>query len=444
MIDFTQKKFGLISLGCDKNRVDAEKLLSRIEERGCTITSDIDQANVLIVNTCSFLEASRREAIETIIDCAANRGCNLEKIVVTGCLPQKFIDEVYPVLTEADVFLGTYDYELFFEALEKAYAEGRCNMTGMGKDAFYGGRVVTTPLHYAYLKIADGCSNCCTYCLIPKIRGSYFSYPMEKLVEEAEGLGELSELILVAQDVTRYGIDLYGKKSLCELVRRLTALENIASVRLLYCYPEMIDDELIAEVRDNPKVVKYLDIPFQHSEDRVLKLMNRRGTRAGYLALIEKLRNNIPGIAIRSTFICGFPTETEEESAALGSFLKQAKLDNCGFFAYSREKGTFAYSMKGQVPAAEKRRRVKNMYAIQRGISLEKMRSYAGKKLRVLCDGISEENGCFTGRAYFSAPDIDGEVLFNAYEAEQGKFYDIYIEDFDEYNLYGRTEDFER
>lgn len=444
MIDFTQKKFGLISLGCDKNRVDAEKLLSRIEERGCTVTNDIDQANVLIVNTCSFLEASRREAIETIIDCAANRGCNLEKIVVTGCLPQKFIDEVYPALTEADVFLGTYDYELFFEALEKAYADGGCNMTGMGKDAFYGGRVVTTPLHYAYLKIADGCSNCCTYCLIPKIRGSYFSYPMEKLVEEAEGLGELSELILVAQDVTRYGIDLYGKKSLCELVRRLTALENIASVRLLYCYPEMIDDELIAEVRDNPKVVKYLDIPFQHSEDRVLKLMNRRGTRAGYLALIEKLRKNIPGIAIRSTFICGFPTETEEESATLGSFLKQAKLDNCGFFAYSREKGTFAYSMKGQVPAAEKRRRVKNMYAIQRGISLEKMRSYAGKKLRVLCDGISEENGCFTGRAYFSAPDIDGEVLFNAHKAEQGKFYDIYIEDFDEYNLYGRTEDFER
>lgn len=444
MIDFTQKKFGLISLGCDKNRVDAEKLLSRIEERGCTVTNDIDQANVLIVNTCSFLEASRREAIETIIDCAANRGSNLEKIVVTGCLPQKFIDEVYPALTEADVFLGTYDYELFFEALEKAYADGRCNMTGMGKDAFYGGRVVTTPLHYAYLKIADGCSNCCTYCLIPKIRGSYFSYPMEKLVEEAEGLGELSELILVAQDVTRYGIDLYGKKSLCVLIRRLTALENIASVRLLYCYPEMIDDELIAEVRDNPKVVKYLDIPFQHSEDRVLKLMNRRGTRAGYLALIEKLRKNIPGIAIRSTFICGFPTETEEESAALGSFLKQAKLDNCGFFAYSREKGTFAYSMKGQVPAAEKRRRVKNMYAIQRGISLERMRSYAGKKLRVLCDGISEENGCFTGRAYFSAPDIDGEVLFNAHEAEQGKFYDIYIEDFDEYNLYGRTEDFER
>ena len=444
MIDFTQKKFGLISLGCDKNRVDAEKLLSRIEERGCTVTNDIDQANVLIVNTCSFLEASRREAIETIIDCAANRGSNLEKIVVTGCLPQKFIDEVYPALTEADVFLGTYDYELFFEALEKAYADGRCNMTGMGKDAFYGGRVVTTPLHYAYLKIADGCSNCCTYCLIPKIRGSYFSHPMEKLVEEAEGLGELSELILVAQDVTRYGIDLYGKKSLCVLIRRLTALENIASVRLLYCYPEMIDDELIAEVRDNPKVVKYLDIPFQHSEDRVLKLMNRRGTRAGYLALIEKLRKNIPGIAIRSTFICGFPTETEEESAALGSFLKQAKLDNCGFFAYSREKGTFAYSMKGQVPAAEKRRRVKNMYAIQRGISLERMRSYAGKKLRVLCDGISEENGCFTGRAYFSAPDIDGEVLFNAHEAEQGKFYDIYIEDFDEYNLYGRTEDFER
>ena len=443
MIDFTQKKFGLISLGCDKNRVDAEKLLAQIEARGCTVTGDIEEAQVLIINTCSFLEASRKEAIETIIDSAAYKSGNLEKIVVTGCLPQKFIGEIYDQLTEADVFLGTYDYDVFFQALEEAYKNGRSNFTGLGKNPFTCERVVTTPLHYAYLKIADGCNNKCTYCLIPKIRGNYFSYPMEKLIQEAEGLGDVSELILVAQDVTRYGIDLYGEKKLCEILKKLTALVNINSVRLLYCYPEMIDDELIAEVRDNPKIVKYLDIPLQHSEDRVLKMMNRRGTRQSYLELIAKLRSQIPGIAIRSTFICGFPTETEEESAALGSFLKEARLDNCGFFAYSREEGTPAYKIKGQIPASVKKKRVKNMYEIQRAISLEKMQSYVGRTLRVLCDGISEERGCFYGRAYFSAPDIDGEVFFNAPYAEQGKYYDVCIESADSYNLYGKTEDFE-
>ena len=280
MTDFTQKKFGLISLGCDKNRVDAEKLLAQIKARGCAITNDIEEAQVLIINTCSFLEASRKEAIETIIECASYKEQGgLEKIVVTGCLPQKFIGDIYEELTEADVFLGTYDYDVLFDALSRAYEDGRCNMVGEGKNPLICDRVVTTPLHYAYLKIADGCNNRCTYCLIPSIRGKYFSYPMEKLVEEAANLGDVSELILVAQDVTRYGIDLYGEKKLCEILQKLTALDNINSVRLLYCYPEMIDDTLISEIRDNKKIIKYLDIPFQHSEDRVLKMMNRRGTR---------------------------------------------------------------------------------------------------------------------------------------------------------------------
>ena len=308
MTDFTQKKFGLISLGCDKNRVDAEKLLAQIKARGCAITNDIEEAQVLIINTCSFLEASRKEAIETIIECASYKEQGgLEKIVVTGCLPQKFIGDIYEELTEADVFVGTYDYDVFFDALSRAYEDGRCNMVGAGKNPFTCERVVTTPLHYAYLKIADGCNNRCTYCLIPKIRGAYFSYPMEELVKEAEGLGEVAELILVAQDVTRYGIDLYGEKKLCEILQKLTVLDNINSVRLLYCYPEMIDDALISEIRDNKKIIKYLDIPFQHSEDRILKMMNRRGTRQSYLDLIAKLRKEIPGVAIRSTFICGFP-----------------------------------------------------------------------------------------------------------------------------------------
>lgn len=444
MTDFTGKKFGLISLGCDKNRVDAEKLLAEISARGCEITNDINSAQVLIVNTCAFLEASRKEAIDTILECAEYKKSGaLEKLVVTGCLPQKFIDDIFAELTEADVFLGTFDYDVFFDALEEAYEKGRANYVGRGKNCYTCGRVVTTPVHYAYLKIADGCNNKCTYCLIPKIRGNYFSYPIEKLTQEAAELGDVAELILVAQDVTRYGIDLYGEKSLCRLLKSLSALENVGSIRLLYCYPEMIDDELIAELRDNPKIIKYLDIPLQHSEDRVLKMMNRRGTRSSYLALIERLRREVPGIAIRSTFICGFPTETEEESAALGEFLKQAKLDNCGFFAYSREEDTPAYKIKGQIPAAVKKKRVRAMYAIQREVSVERMRSYIGKALRVLCDGVADDESCFVGRAYFSAPDIDGVVYFNAAFAEQGKYYDVYIEKADSYNLFGRTEDYE-
>lgn len=443
MTDFSGKRFGMISLGCDKNRVDSEKLLARIRSCGYEITNDIHSADVIIVNTCAFLEASRREAIETIINCAALKSENLEKIIVTGCLPQKFIGELYEELTEADVFLGAYDYDSFFEALGTAYDGGRCNMVVRGCNSFTGDRVITTPLHYAYLKIADGCDNFCTYCLIPKIRGHYFSYPIEKLVEEAEGLGELSELILVAQDITRYGTDLYGQKKLCELLQKLTSLDNIKSVRLLYCYPEMVDDELIAEVRDNPKIVKYLDIPFQHSEDKILKLMNRRGSRAEYLSLIEKLRREIKGVAIRSTFICGFPGETEQDSAALGEFLQEARLTNCGFFSYSREEDTPAYRLKGQVSAAVKTRRVKAMYAIQEKISTKFLQDFTGKILRVLCDGINEDYGCFSGRAYFSAPDIDGKVLFRAAYAEQGKYYNVLIERSDSYNLYGRTEDYE-
>ncbi len=303
--------------------------------------------------------------------------------------------------------------------------------------------VITTPQHYAYLKIADGCNNRCTYCLIPKIRGRYVSYPIERLMEEAENLGDVSELILVAQDVTRYGIDLYGQKKLKEILQKLTTLVNINSVRLLYCYPDMIDDGLIEEVRDNPKIIKYLDIPFQHSEDRILKLMNRKGSREEYLNLLNKLRAEIPGIAIRSTFICGFPTETQEEADAMSDFLREAKLDNCGFFAYSREPDTPAYKLKGQIPYSVRRKRVKKLYEVQREISREKIKDYIGKKLRVLCDGINYGKNCFEGRAYFSAPEIDGKVYFNANQAVQGEYYDILITGSDDYDLTGKTEDFE-
>lgn len=442
MIDFASKKFGLISLGCDKNRVDSEKILFVIKNNGCCITDNIEEAQVLIVNTCAFLNEARKEAIETALECAQYKSGKLEKLVITGCLPQKYVGETFNELIEADVFLGTNDYDRLFDALERAYTGERVNLVGCGSGKTSVNRMLTTPQHYAYLKIADGCNNHCTYCLIPKIRGRYISYPIDNLINEAEKLGDISELIIVAQDITRYGTDLYGEVRLKELLQRLTSLENIGSVRLLYCYPDMIDDGLITEIRDNKKIVKYLDIPLQHSEDRILKLMNRPLGREKYIELINKLRREIPEIAIRSTFITGFPTETDEECDNMCEFLKQVKLDNCGFFAYSREPDTPAYKLAGQVPYAVKKRRIKKLYAVQREISGDKLRTYVGTKIKVLCDGIDYDKNCFVGRAYFNAPDIDGKVYFNAYNAVQGNYYDIVVKKSDNYDLYGATEDF--
>ena len=318
----SKKKFGVISLGCDKNRVDTEKLLGLLKSKGCVFTSDLSQAQIVIINTCAFLNSARQEGIEAILECAAYKSGVLEKIVVTGCLPQKFIDELFQPLQEVDVFLGIEDYEQIFQALESSYATGnRQNFVKTGKDEYLSERVLTTPEHYAYLKIADGCYNHCTYCLIPKIRGKYRSYPFEKLVNEARELGDIAELILVAQDTTRYGEDLYGKNRFVELIQELSKLDNVQKIRLLYCYPDVISEELIEEIAKNEKVIKYLDIPFQHSEDRILKLMNRKGKRAKYLQLLQTLREKIPDIAIRSTFIAGFPTETEEDFENMQAFV---------------------------------------------------------------------------------------------------------------------------
>lgn len=438
------KKFGVISLGCDKNRVDTEKLLALLKERGCTLTDDLSETQILIVNTCAFLQSAREEAIDTILEGAQYKADTLEKIVVTGCLPQKFVDELFPVMAEADVFLGICDYREIFDALENSYRDGtRQNYVGKGQETFTTERVLTTPLHYAYLKIADGCYNHCTYCLIPKIRGKYRSYPMEELVKEAEGLGEISELIVVAQDTTRYGEDLYGKNQFVPLLRKLSNLENVQKIRLLYCYPDVITDELIDEIAANDKILKYLDIPLQHSSDRVLKLMNRKGTRESYLSLFEKLKARIPSVAIRSTFISGFPTETEEDFLEMQRFLQQANLFNCGFFAYSKEEGTAAAKMRGQIHYRTKNRRVRALYQTQAEISRRLLDEFVGKKIQVLCDGIDYEHDRFIGRAYFNAPDIDGKVYFHAAQAVQGNYYTVEITASDSYDLYGRTEDYE-
>lgn len=432
------KVFGMISLGCDKNRVDGERLLGEVRRHGCPITDDIKQAQVLIVNTCAFLNDARKEAIEAILEGNSHRSGKLEKIVVAGCLPEKFVDELYPALTEGDVFLGVSDCSELFPALERAYAGERVNAVRTGCEG--GERVITTPPHLKYLKIADGCCNHCTYCLIPAIRGKYRSYPMEQLIAEAKSLGDTHELVLVAQDTTRYGVDT-GESLFVPLLKKLSELDNICHIRLLYCYPEVVTDELIAEVRDNPKIIKYLDIPLQHSEDRVLKLMGRRGTRESYLQLIQKLRREIPGIALRSTFIAGFPTETEEDVEGLKEFLSKARFENCGFFAYSREEGTPAYKLKGQIPARTKQRRVRALYGVQEAIADEYLASFVGKTVRVVCDEVDFARGCFVGRTYFQAYGVDGVTYFTAPHATTGEEYDVVIERTKAGNLIGQAKE---
>ena len=431
-----KKVFGMISLGCDKNRVDGERLLGEIKRHGCELTDDLSRAQIVIVNTCAFLNAAREEPIDAVLECNGYRGGALEKIVVTGCLPQKFAEEVFPALTEADVLLGVNDVSALFPALERAYKGERVNAVGAAAREEKGERVITTPPHLKYLKIADGCFHHCTYCLIPKIRGKYKSVPMEELLEEAKGLGETKELVLVAQDTTRYGEDV-GENNFVNLIKKISKLDNICHVRLLYCYPDAISDELIAEIRDNPKIIRYLDIPLQHSEDRILKLMGRKGSKAEYLALLAKLRENIPDLAVRTTFIAGFPTETEQESAALCEFLREAKFTNCGFFAYSREPDTGAYRMKGQIPAHTKQKRVRALYRAQQQISAAYLKGYVGKTLNVLCEGIDYEKQCFVGRAYFQAAEIDGSVYFTAEQAVAGEEYAVRITRSDTYDLYG-------
>ncbi len=438
MTKLKNKKVGVISLGCDKNRVDSEKLLAIINEN-YTITNDIKTANVIIINTCAFLQSARAEAIATIFDINEYRNFGqLEKIIVTGCLPEYYIKEIFNELHEVDAFLGINDYDLINSVMEQIYNGKRVNFVKQNKNFYKKERILTTVCHYSYLKIADGCNNKCTYCLIPKIRGKYNSTEMELLIEEAKELGELDELILVAQDVTRYGTDLYGKPMLVQLIQKLSQLENISKIRLLYCYPDMISDELIKEIKTNNKVIKYLDIPLQHADDKILKLMNRKGTSNEYLALLDKLRREIPNVAIRSTFIAGFPGEDENAFNNLVQFVKKAKFTNCGFFAYSKEYDTPAYKLPNQIDEEVKEKRVKKLYSVQKNISKKFLKGFIGKELEVICDGIDYDKQCFVGRAYFNAPDVDGKVYFTSEDiVNQGERYVVLINNCDNYDLYG-------
>ena len=431
------KKVGVISLGCDKNRVDTEKMLAIITKKH-TLETQIEKADIIIINTCAFLESAREEAISEIFSCYEYKKADKDKkIIVTGCLPQKFISELFDELVEVDAFLGVSDYDNILEVIDRVCLGERVNAVGLPKGECGKERVLTTT-NYAYLKVADGCSNHCTYCLIPYIRGKYRSVELNDLILEAKGLGKVNELILVAQDTARYGLDLQEKLTLTLLIKELSKLENILSIRLLYCYPENLTDELIEEIKSNDKVIKYLDIPLQHADDKILKLMNRKGTGQGYLDLINKLKNQIPNIAIRSTFITGFPFEGEEEFNNLVNFIKKAKLFNAGFFAYSREEGTPAYRLGGQVEEKVKKSRLKKLYKTQLKVVKENNAKFIGKTIKVLAEGFDQEEMVYYGRAYFNAPDIDGKVYFFSSDiVEYGKYYDIDITTATDYDLYG-------
>ena len=334
------KKVGFISLGCDKNRVDLENMIFQIKSAGFEIVNKPKEANIILINTCAFLESARRESIENILEMSQYKSNKLEKLIVTGCINELNYEDLQSSLPEVDAFVNIKDNDKIVQIICDLY-KTNLNVKNLH------GRVITTPNHYAYLKISEGCNNFCTYCLIPYIRGRYKSIPIDILVNETKNLANqgVKEIILVAQDITKYGIDIYGKKSLVKLIREISKINKIEWIRLLYCYPEEVDDDLILEIKNNDKVVKYLDIPLQHISNKILKAMNRRSTKEDIEQLFNKLKKNIPNIVLRTTFILGFPGETDQDFNEILDFIKIHKINNVGFFKYSREEGTVAYNL---------------------------------------------------------------------------------------------------
>lgn len=438
-------KVGMISLGCPKNRIDSEIMLKRLSDAGYIITDDADGADIVIVNTCAFIEDAKKEAIDTILEMADLKADGaLKKIVVTGCLSQRYKDEILTEIPEADGVIGIGANESIVEICNRIMEEDvpYSEFPPEEKLNLEGGRILTTPEHTAYLRIADGCSNCCSYCAIPSIRGPFRSRPMDNITEEASMLCEagVKELIIVAQDTTRYGEDLYGEYKLPELLRKLSEIEKLKRIRLLYCYPDRITDELIEEIATNEKVCHYIDMPMQHADGGILKAMNRPGDKETLLALIEKIRERIPDVVLRSTFITGFPGETEEEFTVLSEFLNEARLDKVGCFAYSREEGTVAFDMENQVEKEVAENRAEILMEQQYRIVEEKLNSQMGKTVDVLVEGYDSYTDSFYGRSYMEAPEIDDYIIFTCgYDIEEGDIIPVEIFDKDEYSLIGEA-----
>ena len=415
------KKILMISLGCDKNLADAEEMLGFLRKEGYTFTDDETEANIIIVNSCCFIQDAKEESIQTILEMAKYKETGVcEALLVTGCLAERYQAEILTEIPEVDGLIGTRSYDAVARGIREALAKKKPQIfLGLSRlPESSGAPVMTTGGYYSYLKIAEGCDKHCTYCVIPSVRGSYQSFPMETLVERAEqmaGAG-VRELILVAQETTRYGVDLYGKKMLPELLRRLAAVEGILWIRLLYCYPEEITPELIAVMRQEPKICHYLDIPIQHASDRVLRRMGRRATKQELLDMIAQLREQIPDIALRTTLISGFPGETEEDHEELLDFVDQCEFERLGVFAYSAEEGTPAERMPDQIPEDVKAARREEIMELQQEISYEKNQRLTGRILPVIIEGRLPDENVYVGRTYMDAPGVDGSIFVSCEE----------------------------
>ena len=437
-------KIGFVSLGCPKNQLDAEVMLYHVAQAGYEITAEETEADIVIINTCAFIESAKKESIDNIIDIGwLKENKNLKGIIVTGCLSERYRDSIFEELPEVDAVLGVGSIHNIVDAV-KAVAEGKRYSSYEDKNTVElgGDRVLTTPDHAAYLKIAEGCDNRCTYCAIPDIRGKFRSRPMDDLVREAKDLENLGvkELTIVAQDTTRYGIDLYGEYKLPELLRRLAKETKIEWFRLLYCYPDKITDELIAEMRDNDRVVKYIDLPLQHISDKVLHRMNRRGDSKMIRDVIGKLRREIPDIVIRTTFIVGFPGETEEDFEELCAFVDEAKFDRMGTFAYSREEGTPAYDFQDQIDEQVKQDRADIIMSQQYRINAELNERFLHKTLKVLVEDYDVVAETYYGRSYMDAPEIDGKIYFSSKKKlKPGTFAQVKIDEIGDYDLLGHA-----
>lgn len=438
-------KVGMISLGCPKNQVDAEHMLALLDAEGMEIVDYVDGCDVVIVNTCGFIDDAKKEAIENILDMVElKKEGVIGKIIVTGCLAQRYQSEILTEIPEVDAVLGIGANGDIIKTIEEV-------MTSISPIESYpsqqelpldGQRILTTPEHWAYLKIGDGCSNRCTYCTIPSIRGDMRSRPMENIIEEAKQLAEtgVKELILVAQDTTSYGLDLYGELRLPQLLDELCKIESIEWIRMLYCYPDRITDELIATMKKQEKIVNYIDLPLQHADDKILKAMNRRGDQAMIREVIGKLRTAMPDVVIRTTFIVGFPGEGEEEFETLAEFVNEMEFDRLGVFTFSVQEGTPAYDMEGQVDDDVKVRRGEVIMQDQYSIMEEKNSRKIDNEYKVIVEEYDAYTDSYIGRTYMDAPEIDGLVKFTSpKELEIGDFVYVEIFDVDGYDLIGEV-----
>ena len=435
---------GMISLGCAKNRTDSEIMLGILAEKGFGIVNEPAEADVLIVNTCGFIEAAKQESIDTILEMAEYKDDKCKLLVVTGCLAERYNEEVLKEFPEINAIVGVGDYHKIAEIIDEAMGGTRPALYGhMNCDVPEGlPRILTTGNTTAYIKIAEGCDNNCTYCAIPKIRGKYRSRRMEDIVSEARDLAEsgIKELIVIAQDTTRYGKDIYGKYSLADLLKKLCEIDGFHWIRVHYFYTEAITDELINLFGTEPKLCPYVDMPIQHINNTILRRMARRTTGEQIRETIEKLRMVVPDITIRTSIIVGFPGETEEQFEELCEFIKEARLERVGVFAFSEEEGTAAADFEDKIDEETKNRRLETLMGIQKEISLENNKRKLGKKLTVLCEGYDEESYLYFGRSSGDSVDVDGNVYFAAdREILPGEFVTVEILDCDEYDLTGKT-----